>query len=264
MNKIVFYGCGNISQSIIQGLISSGVSVKDISFIDRNPINKNKLKEMGINAQNKKNPVHSEALVILAVKPKDANNALKEISDITLSPKLISVVAGIKIENLNKYFNEAQIVRAMPITASAFKKGITAVYGEDNNKELVKETKKIFDQVGKSIILKNEDEMNVFTGLIGSGSAYFFYLLEVYEQHLLRLCNNNKKDVNDIMVNFLDGISSSINNATSLNEAIKLIASKGGTTEAGINSLKGNNVLQLFEKGIISAVNRSKELGDEY
>ena len=66
------------------------------------------------------------------------------------------------------------------------------------------------------------------------------------------------------MVNFLDGISSSINNGTSLNEAIKLIASKGGTTEAGINSLKGNNVLQLFERGIISAVNRSKELGDEY
>ena len=46
--------------------------------------------------------------------------------------------------------------------------------------------------------------------------------------------------------------------------AIDLIASKKGTTEAGINSLKDNNVLQLFEKGIISAMKRSKEISDEY
>jgi pyrroline-5-carboxylate reductase len=43
-----------------------------------------------------------------------------------------------------------------------------------------------------------------------------------------------------------------------------MIASKKGTTEAGINSLKSNNVLQLFEKGIISAVKRSKEISNEY
>ena len=49
-----------------------------------------------------------------------------------------------------------------------------------------------------------------------------------------------------------------------MDEAINIIASKKGTTEAGINSLKGNNVLQLFEKGIISAVRRSKEISDEY
>ena len=58
--------------------------------------------------------------------------------------------------------------------------------------------------------------------------------------------------------------SSSISDGIDLDMAIDLIASKKGTTEAGINSLKDNNVLQLFEKGIISAMKRSKEISDEY
>ena len=106
--------------------------------------------------------------------------------------------------------------------------------------------------------------MNNFTGLIGSGPAYFFYLLKIYNEHLLNLCDGKQRDVDAIIVNFLEGISSSISDGIDLDEAIDLIASKKGTTEAGINSLKDNNVLQLFEKGIISAMKRSKDISDEY
>ena len=51
---------------------------------------------------------------------------------------------------------------------------------------------------------------------------------------------------------------------TKADDAIDKIASKKGTTEAGINSLKSNNVLQLFEKGIVNAIKRSKEISNEY
>jgi pyrroline-5-carboxylate reductase len=36
MKKIVFFGAGNIAQSIILGLISSGHDKENILFIDRN------------------------------------------------------------------------------------------------------------------------------------------------------------------------------------------------------------------------------------
>ena len=39
MNKIVFYGSGNISQAILSGLISSGYGKNLIEFVDRNKIN---------------------------------------------------------------------------------------------------------------------------------------------------------------------------------------------------------------------------------
>ena len=41
MKKIVFFGAGNIAQSIILGLISSGYEKENILFIDRNRRNQN-------------------------------------------------------------------------------------------------------------------------------------------------------------------------------------------------------------------------------
>jgi len=45
MKKIVFFGAGNITQSIILGLISSGHNKENILFIDRNRKNRNVLKK---------------------------------------------------------------------------------------------------------------------------------------------------------------------------------------------------------------------------
>ena len=39
MKKIVFFGAGNISQSIILGLIAKGYKKKDILYVDRNKEN---------------------------------------------------------------------------------------------------------------------------------------------------------------------------------------------------------------------------------
>ena len=44
MKNIAFYGGGNISQAVIEGLIFSGLSPKNIFFVDRNAKNQNKLK----------------------------------------------------------------------------------------------------------------------------------------------------------------------------------------------------------------------------
>tara|TARA_B110000240_G_C13505589_1_gene455996 strand:- start:1623 stop:2417 length:795 start_codon:yes stop_codon:yes gene_type:complete len=264
MKNIIFFGAGNISQAIIIGLIKSGMSKDNILYIDRNAKNKKVLLKMGIKPINIKNIDSKKDILVLAVKPKDTLSACAEICNIEDSPKIISVVAGIKINKISSSFKNSHVVRAMPITASAYGKGITAIYGKPSAKNLVSFTNKIFKKVGTSIILEKEIEIDNFTGLIGSGPAYFFHLLKVYEKRVLKLCKGNKKLTNEIISNFLDGISASIREGVELDDAINKIASKKGTTEAGINSLKSNNVLQLFEKGIVNAIKRSKEISNEY
>ena len=54
MNKIVFYGSGNISQAILSGLISSGYDKNLIEFIDRNKINSRGTKKLGAKKQSSK------------------------------------------------------------------------------------------------------------------------------------------------------------------------------------------------------------------
>ena len=71
MKKIVFYGAGNIAQSIILGLISSGHNKENILFIDRNKKNQSVLKKLGIEEYTIDHKDKID-LFFLAVKPKDA------------------------------------------------------------------------------------------------------------------------------------------------------------------------------------------------
>ena len=81
---------------------------------------------------------------------------------------------------------------------------------------------------------------------------------------LLTLCNGNKSEVNKIIVNLIKGVGSSIEDKKDLDALIMSVASKRGTTEAGLKSFKSNAISSLFEKGLNSAIKRSKEISSEY
>ena len=78
------------------------------------------------------------------------------------------------------------------------------------------------------------------------------------------LCNQDKKIVKDIIVNLMKGVGSSVENDGNLDNLIKAVASKKGTTEAGLKYLKSNNLNQIFEKGLNAAIKRSKEISNEF
>jgi pyrroline-5-carboxylate reductase len=114
------------------------------------------------------------------------------------------------------------------------------------------------------LLISRESQINDFTGLIGSGPAYFFYLLKVYEKHILKLCDGNNKAKDEIIGNLFEGIALSIKGQNTLDELIDAVASKRGTTEAGLNDFKSSKLSKNFEKGIISAIKRSKEISNEF
>ena len=66
----------------------------------------------------------------------------------------------------------------------------------------------------------------------------------------MRLCNQDKKIVKEIIGNLMKGVGSSVENDGDLDNLIQAVASKKGTTEAGLKSLKSNNLNQIFEKGL--------------
>ena len=263
MNKIVFYGSGNISQAIASGLISSGYDKNLIEFIDRNKINSSRTKKLGIR-KTKLKTIDPKSIIFLGVKPKDAISAYSEISSVIKKPMIVSLVAGIKSSKyINKYKN-IQLIRAMPNTSSKSNKGITAIYNCNANKVTFNKVLSIFKKVGTTIVLTQENKIDDFTGLIGSGPAYFFYLLKVYEKRILKLCNNDKSKKDIIICNLLEGVANSINDNSNLDELIASVASKKGTTEAGLQSFKSSKLSQNFEKGITAAIKRAKDISAEF
>jgi len=86
---------------------------------------------------------------------------------------------------------------------------------------------------------------------------------KVYEKRLMKICNNDAKMVADAMSNMLEGVALSVASNDNLDNLIAKVASKKGTTEAGLKSFKENKLLSTFDKGITTAIKRSKEISNE-
>ena len=262
MKNIVFFGGGNIAQSIIKGLISSGYNKKNIFFVDRNSSNQKALNQLGIK---KLSGIENKIdLHILAVKPKDATAAFQTILEENTQPKIVSLVAGIKTKRYKSFQKNIEIMRAMPNTSSKYGLGITAIYNSSFKQRDFSRVIKLFEKIGIVITVKEENKIDTFTGMIGSGPAYFFYLLKSYEKKLLLLCNKDRQKVNEIIVNLIKGVGASIENDKDLDKLISAVASKKGTTEAGLKSFKENKLNKVFEKGLQAAIKRSGEISNEY
>ena len=144
--KICFVGFGNIAQAIIEGLLKSGISSKNIACIERNQEKIELLKEKNLRMMQLENLASgSFDLIVLAVKPKDALKTEKDIFDSAPESILITVVAGIA---LNKYSKPDSVIRSMPNTACAFGKGITALYANDQKSHGFKNANELFSKTG--------------------------------------------------------------------------------------------------------------------
>ena len=263
MKNIVLFGGGNIAQAVVEGLINADFRADNIFYIDRNTRNQKALKKLKIKNL-KKNASIKIDLFILAVKPKDAIDAYKQILNEHKDPKIVSFVAGIKSKKYIKLNQDIQFLRAMPNTSARFNLGITAIYNSSFSKNNLAKVSKLFKKIGIVMNLDNEAKIDTFTGMIGSGPAYFFYLLKSYEKKLMSLCNQDKIKVNAAMVNLIKGVGSSIENNNNLDKLIEAVASKKGTTEAGLKSFKSQKLNKIFEKVISSAIKRSKEISNEF
>jgi pyrroline-5-carboxylate reductase len=179
-------------------------------------------------------------------------------------PKIISLVAGIKSKKYLSQFANVELMRVMPNTSSRFLKGITGLFNISASKITQREITLLFKKVGIVLDIHKESHLDDFTGLVGSGPAYFFYLLQVYEKRIMKICNGDHKKKNLIISNLLEGVSKSISSGEATDALINAVASKKGTTEAGIKSFKNSGLSKSFDKGIAAAIKRSKEISSEF
>ena len=263
-NKIVFFGCGNIAQAIILGLLRAKISNKKILVINKNPMHDAFLRKYAIKR------IHSNDLgkyknlrdiLFLAVKPKDMKVTLDQLRLSNYPGIVCSLAAGINLNTISRSLSSDMVVRAMPTTASAFGLGNTAIYSNSPKSHKSTLVKRIFEKVGSVLVLKQEKDMHDFTAAIGSGQAFLMKLLIDYEVELSKIANPKKRK--EILITFIKSLVNQLEN-DGFEKAIQKIASKKGTTEAGLDKLKklnGDNILrETFKATII----RSKEIENEF
>ena len=173
--KIAIIGGGNLGSAIAEGLLKSKFSkAADIIITKRNTATLKSFKEKGIEVtDNNATAVKKSRIIILAVKPFQANEVLNSIKkELTGDKLLISVVAGVTISDIeNLVKKNIPLFRAMPNTAIAIQQSMTCVCSHQAGPADIKYVNELFGKLGKVVTI-DEELMEAATILGACGTAY--------------------------------------------------------------------------------------------
>ena len=195
-------------------------------------------------------------IIFLCVKPQDMSAVCQSISPlIHQDQKIISVAAGVKLQTLLDVLPSKNIFRVMTNVGTKDNLGVTAIFSNNDNAEILD----IFNYLGRAFEVVNEDQIDIHTVLVGSGPAFFFELISEFESRLTELVED-KDSKREITILFLTSLMSAIKNGENLDDLIDSVASKGGTTEAGLKLLREQRFAQIFSEAVDKGIQRAKEL----
>lgn len=119
-------------------------------------------------------------VVLLAVKPQAMDEAASAYRRFAGAAVFLSIAAGRTIASLEAVLGpDAAIVRAMPNTPAAVRRGATALFANRNVSVHQRERcDHLVAAVGKAVWVESEKQLDAVTALSGSGPAYVFLLVE--------------------------------------------------------------------------------------
>ena len=253
MKKILLIGCGHMGSALLASWERSNqYSITVIDPIKNKDLTK-KFKSKNIKILQSISRLENNLkfnYLILAIKPIDLSKVLSELSNYNFNSNIavISVIAGKNISFLKKNFtNLKYFFRVMPNMPAAIGESMNCVVSNKiNSKSKNNEIKKLFSHSGKTIFLKNENQIDMSTAISGSGPGFVFNIIDAMEQAAINLGFNKK--IANILVSqtFKGSIDLLLRNKYSSKRLVSTVATKGGTTEAGLKVMKKNKLHKIF------------------
>ncbi|WP_027417197.1 pyrroline-5-carboxylate reductase [Aneurinibacillus terranovensis] len=266
---VAFLGAGAIAEAMIAGMIATKKFIPQ-QIIAANRENRERRKKLTDKYGIRTMPIHTldmkEAdILILAMKPKDAEAVFASIRD-NVSPAqlILSVLGGISTAYIEKRLENAlPVVRAMPNTSSMIGESATAVvFGSHVKPEQQKIALELLQSIGQVSVIE-EHTMDIFTAIAGSGPAYFYYLVE----HMVKAGRESGLDpqvARNIAAQTMLGAGKMLLQTVEPPEVLRRnVTTPKGITAAGLDALEQNGGGVAIEAAIKRAAARSKEMSEQ-
>lgn len=169
--KILMVGCGAMGSA----LAAVWKKRHKLTIID--PVQKDCLSSIEEVGEN-----YCPEVIVLAVKPQILSDILEIYRLRFDDPSIlwVSIAAGVPISFFEARLKSKQgIVRVMPNLPARFQKGMSIMVSNYFQPLIAEE---LFSAVGEIIWLEKESEMDAVTAIAGSGSAYFYLMVEELEK----------------------------------------------------------------------------------
>jgi pyrroline-5-carboxylate reductase len=261
--KIGFIGCGKMASAIIKGI--SGMDGLYIKGSESNLEILNKVKtDLNIEVINDNNELVKDSdIIFIATKPNQVSGVLEEIKDTITSDKLIvSIAAGVKLESIEKIIGNQRIIRIMPNTPALVREGMFGVcknsYATAADVELILS---LLKNIGKYVEIQ-ESQIDIVTAISGSGPAFFYQIFEDMARAGEKLGLDYEKSLLLAVQTAIGSAKMVLNRQnTSVQTLIDNVATKGGCTFVGIETMKNFESDKFFNDVIKNTTEKARQLG---
>ena len=198
-------------------------------------------------------------LILLAVKPKDAEVALKQIGDaLTSQTVLVSVIAGWGIDRIRTLAPAAGIARTMPNLAVRHGAGLVAVATRDMPRDLEAALHSVLGPLG-TVIEMPEHLIGPATALVGSGPGFVALVAEGLEDGAVAI-GFPRAQARSMVQAVLAGSAALLADGTDPADLRQRVSSPAGTTIEGIGVLERGSVRAHVADAVRAAARRAEEL----
>ncbi|MDB2562817.1 pyrroline-5-carboxylate reductase [Sulfurimonas sp.] len=252
MKTITFIGNGNMALSIAKGLQHS----YKIEVVGRS-LEKLDIFEAKLSVKIQKSLIDDfnmeDKTILLCVKPANVEEIATRLKG--KAKVIYSVLAGTSVQKLKENLNPHAVVRTMPNLAASVNKSMTTLTGDT---EYQGEAEKLLGAIGSTRWLSSEKEIDIATGLAGSGPAYLALIAEALADGAVQQ-GLKREDSMAIMRGLFEGFGSLIQE---IHPALLKdgVMSPGGTTAAGYVALEDGNVRSACISAIEKAYKRATQL----
>lgn len=266
MTRIAFIGGGNMARSLIGGVLKTGVAASSITVAEPRAEARQELgRDFGIACYAENRLAAAEAdVLLLAVKPQIMPAIHAELRD-TLTrqrPMLISIAAGVRIDQLERWFGHTlAIVRCMPNTPALIGAGATGLYANRRTSpEQRAQAQHIMDAVGLTRWVEDEALIDTVTGISGSGPAYFFAMVEALEDAAFAQGMTRETARALAAQTCLGAGRMLVETGEDPGVLRQRVTSPNGTTQAALESFAAEHFAQVIALAVAAATRRGGEL----
>jgi pyrroline-5-carboxylate reductase len=258
--ELAVVGGGNMGAALIGGLLASGaVEATAIAVVEVLGPRRSELSELfpGVAVLAE---VPASRAALLAVKPADIPTAAAAAAAAGAA-RLLSIAAGVRLATIESAAGSGvAVIRAMPNTPALVRLGASAIAaGTAATEADVAWAESILSAVG-TVERMDESDLDLFTGLAGSGPAYLFFVAEALVESAV--AEGMSPAVADRVVRqLLLGSATLLDREGDPALLRRRVTSPGGTTAAGIAVLDDLGVRSAFGAAVRAATVRSRELG---
>jgi pyrroline-5-carboxylate reductase len=242
---------GHLSPGAVRGVVGSHASAERLR------------QELGVAVSTDPAEAWASPAVLLAVKPQQLERLAATAPPPAgegPAPLLISVLAGVTLQRLQRLFPGWVCVRAVPNTPCLVRAGLTALaWGEGAEPERRRWVEDLFARVGEVKELP-ESQLDGFLALASSGPALAAVLIEALADGGVA-AGLPRPLALELAQGMLSG-SVALLRGQSLHpgELKDMVASPAGTTIAALRRLEAGAVRSALIEAVLAAAERSREL----